>query len=67
MLAYVHLVRRIGEHRRENIFFRGSSLEKKCFSFLQEISVPLSLDGGRGVGRGALMYGSVRSFGSENR
>ena len=31
MLAYVHLVRRIGEHRRENIFFRGSSLEKIVF------------------------------------
>ena len=50
------------------LFFARVIVRKKmCFSFLQEISVPLSLDGGRGVGRGALMYGSVRSFGSENR
>ena len=66
MVAYVHLVRRIGEHRRENVFWRVI-VKKKCFSFLQETSVPLSLDGGRGWGRGALTYGSVRSFRAENR
>ena len=36
MVAYVRLVPRIGEHRRENLFLGGSSVKSKCFSFLQE-------------------------------
>ena len=51
----------------KSFFARVIVRKKKCFSFLQEISVPLSLDGGRGDPRGALTYGSVRLFGAENR
>ena len=50
MLAYVHLVRRIGEHRRENIFFRGSSLEKKSvFHFCKKFPFPYHWMGGGGL------------------
>ena len=31
MVAYVRLVPRIGEHRRENLFLGGSSLKKQVF------------------------------------
>ena len=37
MVPYVHLLRRTGEHRRENVFLAGHRTKKKCFSFVQEI------------------------------
>ena len=33
MLAYVHLVRRIGEHRRENVFWRVIVKKQEFFIF----------------------------------
>ena len=50
MLAYVDVLRRIGEHRRENVFLAGHRTKKKCFSFVQEIRENVFLAGHQGQG-----------------
>ena len=50
MVAYVHLVRRIGEHRRENVFFGGSSLKTNVFFIFARNFRSLIIGWGEGVG-----------------
>ena len=49
MLAYVHLVRRIGEHRRETFFSRVIVRKKSVFHFCKKFPFPYHWMGGGGL------------------